>query len=148
MGSNYPTRNCLSIGSGIYNYVRIRIRSIMPPGLKKEKKYLDGELCFRTWINCGSVGKTVKILHSQGVVNPNTGKPPTHMGVWGSAWMWMFDNMVEAKKLTAEAWLANGELLTDEKWCRMVVSKTRILSKGQYERFMSKHSYLRPYIGK
>lgn len=121
----------------------------MPPGMKKEKKYLEPEHCFRTWINCGSIAKTVRILANEGIVNPNTGKAPTDMGVWGAAWMYIFDNMPEAKKLIAESWRNNGAVLTEEIWCKLVVGKARyLLSKGQYAQFIQKHSYLVPYIGK
>lgn len=119
----------------------------MPIGMKQKKVYLDREHCFRTWINCGSVGKTVKILQSEGVINPKTGKAPTPMGVWGSAWLWVFDNMPEAKKLIADSWRNNGELLTEEIWSKLVLGKARyLLSNRGYLAFVEKHSYLKPYM--
>lgn len=119
----------------------------MSIGLKQKKVYLDREYCFRTWINCGSIGKTVKILQSEGIINPKTGKAPTPMGVWGSAWLWVFDNMAEAKKLIADSWRANGELLTEEVWSKLVLGKAKyLLSERGYRAFIERHSYLKPYL--
>ena len=118
----------------------------MPIGMKPQKVYLDKSTCFHTYINCGSIGKTVKILHSQGVVNPKTGKPPTDMGVWNAVWLYALENMVEAKKLTFETWLNNGKIGTDLEWYTIILKRARkLLSKSGYQAFIEKHSYLKPY---
>lgn len=125
----------------------------MPIGLKQKKIYLDREHCFRTWINCGSIGKTVKILQSEGMTNPKTGKAPTPMGVWGSAWLWVFDNMAEAKIALRDVWRYNGEVYPDvefEKiWSKLVLGKAKyLLSNKQYLLWLENHSYLKPFLEK
>ena len=119
----------------------------MSIGLKQKKIYLDREHCFRTWLNCGSLGKTAKILYSEGMVNPKSGKAPTPPGIENAAHLWMLDNVAEAKRLIAESWLANGELLSDEKWGRLILGYARSsLSNKKYTEFIERHSYLKPYL--
>lgn len=121
----------------------------MAIGLKPKKMFLDPEHTFRTYINCGSLGKTSKILYSEGITNPKTGKAPSLMGVQHAAYVWLFDNMVEAKKLVADTYINNGELLTEEKWGKLVLGKARyLLSNSKYDEFVEKHSYLKPYLEK
>lgn len=123
----------------------------MPPGMKKEKKYLDGKYCFDKWINCGSIGKAIKVMVKEGVLNPVTGKAPTPPGVENSAWLWVLDNLPEAKPLIRQSWRNDGAVFSDlefeQLWGKLVVGKAqRFLSRGQWAQFIEKHSYLKPYL--
>lgn len=119
----------------------------MPIGMKHKKKFLDHKLCFDTWIECGSVYKTRYILRDRyGIVNPNTGKLLTAMGVWGAAWNYVLENLVEARKSVELAWRANGEILTDVDWYKLVIGKAKYLyPPKKYAEFIEKHKYLTPY---
>lgn len=119
----------------------------MAIGMSRKKRTLDGKLCFDLWIETGSVAKVCNILLERGIVNPISGKKVTPMGVWGSAWTYILENLVEARRGVESVWKANGELLTDKDWFTLVVGKARyIYGKKKFEKFMKQHSYLTPYL--
>jgi hypothetical protein len=115
-------------------------------------KTLNGEQCFRLYVETGSMYKTAKILASQGIVNPSTQKPFSHMAVRESAWLdWGFDHLLEARKLVEGAWKANGYLLTDEEWYKMVLQRVHYSMRAtpkKLEEFLNRNSYLKPFIGR
>jgi len=119
----------------------------MPIGLRHKKLFLDGEECFDIWAKTGSVYKTAKLLETQGIVNPASGKRPSPMGIWTSAWKWVLDHPAEAKSKVDEVWKSNGELLTNEMWYKLMAEKARyILAPKKFEAYVNKHAYLKDYI--
>lgn len=117
-------------------------------GKKYIKGYLDPKLCFDLYVETGSIYKVVKILHNRNIVNPKTGKAPTPMGVWQTAWRYILANMVEGRKGIESAWRANGELLTDKDWYKIVVEHARYAYRKtrKFDEFMEQHKYLTPYL--
>lgn len=117
-------------------------------GMKNKKTVLDPKLCFELWIETGSVYKARLVLKSKyGVVNPESGKLITAMGLWDAAWRHVLDNMVEARKSVESAWRANGEILSDVEWYNLVAKRAAYLySPSRLEKFLNRHEYLRPYV--
>jgi hypothetical protein len=118
----------------------------MPIGIRGKKLFLNGEECFRIWKETGSVYKTAKILETQGTVNPNTGKTPSPMGIWTSAWTWILNHPAEGKQGVEEVWKNSGEILRDEDWYKLVAEKAKyLLSPKKFEEYLNNHAYLKPY---
>lgn len=118
----------------------------MAIGMTKVRQ-LDPKLCFELWMRTGSVYKTAIVLKNEyNKFNPATGKPYSHMGIWESANSYLLDNMVEARKAVEDVWKANGRLLSDADWYKIVIEKARYLSPKKYKAFMEKHQYLTPYL--
>lgn len=100
-------------------------------------EFLDGQRCFELWVITGSLYKTQKILQDEGVFNPKTERIPTVMGIWNAAWRWGLENKDEAKKMVADVYRANGEILSDEEWKEMLDDKAMYLySKKKYNQFV------------
>lgn len=119
----------------------------MTIGMTKKYRRLDPKLCFETWMETGSVYKSARALHDKyGIYNKDTGKPFSHQGVWESANSYLLNNMIEARKYVESVWKANGELLTDQDWYRIVLEKANHLPRKKYEAFLEQHKYLTPYL--
>jgi hypothetical protein len=117
-------------------------------GMKNTKTVLDPKQCFDLWIETGSVYKARLVLKSKyGIVNPETGKLITAMGLWDAAWRYVLENMVEARKSVEQTWRANGQLLSDAEWYKIVTKRAVYLySPSKLEKFLARHEYLRPYL--
>ncbi|KKQ34907.1 MAG: hypothetical protein US52_C0042G0003 [candidate division WS6 bacterium GW2011_GWA2_37_6] len=113
-----------------------------------KRKFLDGKLCFELWVQRSSLGKASNVLRDEfGIVNPSTGEKASTMGVWGAAWTYILNTLVEGRKGVESVWKANGELLTDLDWYTLVVTKARyIFGKKKFQKFIEKNSYLTPYL--
>lgn len=115
--------------------------------MRRTKAFLDPKTCFDLWIETSSVYKVAKVLDNQGIVNPKSGRAPSHMAVWGSAWRYVLLNLADGRKQVEAVWKANGELLTDQMWYPMVISKAKYLyTPKKFKEFIDKHSYLTPYL--
>lgn len=121
----------------------------MPFGFSR-RQTLDPEQCFNLWIELGSVYKVPILLKEKyEIFNPRTGKPYTPMGVWNSAWNYVLNNLIEAKKKQEEVYRQNGEILQDRDWYSHVAKEAKYLySPKRYQEFLNKHSYLIPYAEK
>ena len=119
----------------------------MPIGFRQDRQ-LDPKLCWKLIGHDGiSCYKAPIVLKNEyGQYNVRTGKPFSHQGVWESANSYLLDNMVEARKDTEDVWKANGRLLSDADWYKIVIEKARYLSPKKYKAFMETHQYLTPYL--
>jgi len=119
----------------------------MTIGITNKKSQLDGELCFKLWIETGSIYKVALRIYQEGIINQKTGKKFTHQAVWLASWNWAFDNLPVARGLVNSAWKANGELLTDQDWFTLITKRAKyIYSKSKFDAYLEKHSYLKPYV--
>ena len=116
-------------------------------GKKAPNRHLDPKLCFELWNQAGSVYKVPHILREKyGIFNPKTGKNYSQQGVFLAAGTYVTEHLVEAKEVVAQVWKANGQLLSDPEWYKMVLDKAKYLSKKQYKIFIESHPYLTPYL--
>lgn len=114
---------------------------------KQHKRLLDRKQVFDLHCKLGSIGKVALALYDMGIYNQKTGKPFTDMGIWEASWRYALDNLVEARKVANENVKATGEILADTEWYKLVVGKaSSIYSKKQFDAFMLKHSYMKPYV--
>lgn len=117
-------------------------------GTKMARSYLDAKLCFDLWIETGSINKTqMMLLNKHGLRNPKTGGIPSQMGVWSSAARYMLQYPDEAKKKVEQVWKANGEILSDEEWRKMLFHRAKyIFRKKRLEAYLQDHPELRKYL--
>lgn len=75
--------------------------------------YLDEELCFNLWNDLGNIGRAADEIKNRGIINPDTGKPPSRPGVYIAALRYISKNIDDARNSIVEAggeW-ANDKLL-------------------------------------
>jgi len=115
--------------------------------MTKKIRLLDPKLCFDLWIETGSVYKVPVVLKNKyGLYNEKTGQLFSPQGVWNAAGHYVIEHMAEARKSVEEVWKANGMLLNDKEWYRIVLERSNYLSKSTFDKFIEKHSYLKPYL--
>lgn len=118
----------------------------MPIGLRKHKSYLDGRRCLEVWCETGSVYKARIKLANEGMVHPDSGKPPSQQGVWNASWLFILSNPLDARKMIEEVWKQNGELMTDKDWYVLFTKNARyLLSDKAFKKLLEQHAYLKPY---
>lgn len=117
-------------------------------GTKMAKSYLDAEKCFNLWIETGSVYKTqLQLKERYGIVNYKTGKLASPMGVWGAASRYMLLNSEYCKSKVAEVWRANGEILKDQEWNKMLFDRAKyVFRKKRLMKYMAEHPELRIFL--
>lgn len=72
----------------------------MPIGQKRAgQKYLPGDICFRVWVETGSLRGTARVVGDLGYRNPTKGGLPTPPGVETAAKRWMIDHPFEARDI-------------------------------------------------
>lgn len=121
----------------------------MPIGGMRSVNYLSEETCFRLWVELGSVAKVAKALEQDGVVNPETGKPPTKMGIWTASIRYMVKSTEEAReylKMAADANPAYEFAFDDKTYFSWVKEKARgqghqkgSVSKEDLESFLERY---------
>jgi|GEM_PF-1552179 len=95
----------------------------------KNYKFLDGEELFKKYFEemgtARSINKLVKWCISSGKINPQTGKPPTRMGVWKAMWRWALlpENSSKAFEIFRKSLSSDGEFVGIEKWNEYIHSK-------------------------
>lgn len=116
-------------------------------GTKMARSYLDAKLCFDLWIETGSVYKTRLVLRDKyKIFNPKNGKMPSQMGVWSSAARYMLQSPEDARKQVEQVWRANGEILSDEEWNKMLYERAMyIFRKKKLNQYFDEHPELRKY---
>lgn len=118
----------------------------MAPGMKRVRQ-LDPKLCYELWMRTNSIYKVPIVLKNEyNQYNVKTGKPYSHMGCWQASNAWMLENLPEARRMAEDVYKANGVLIDDEFWYKLVIEKAKHLSPKKYTAFMQKHSYLTPYL--
>jgi hypothetical protein len=64
-----------------------------------DKRYLPGELLYRTLLEMGESGSILKLQRfclSENIVNPKTQSAPTRMGLWKAVYRWAYQNEQKA----------------------------------------------------
>ena len=119
---------------------------------KRRKKVLDGEQLFNYYyIEMGdarSYNKLTRWASEKWGKNPETNRDWTSSAVWQAAWRWAFDHLDYAKDMyeKATAVTRNHAPMSDDEWYESLSQYARsCMTKGQYQRFLNKHSYLKPY---
>jgi len=82
-------------------------------------RLLDGELCFKLWVELDSLDKVSDTLYKQGVYNPKTGGKIRGGSIANAANKWILQNTSEARKI----FLERGSQLTDQQWQAQLVRR-------------------------
>lgn len=115
----------------------------MAPGMKKVRT-VPQKLCYDVWLDTGSLYKAVKVLRDQHqIFNQRTGKVLSTQTVWEAANTFLLENQEYARKRLSDVYRANGVLLDDEMWNRIVYEKAQHLSTKKLERFMDANPHLK-----
>ena len=111
--------------------------------LPSNPSYLDGKKIFTHWKEMGgsSFSKLVKWCAANGMKHPETGKPPTRMGVWVAMWTWAIHNMQEAQRLFDETMIQKGVKYTDQEWISLLHGRAKNIYKNgnQFRKFAKEH---------
>jgi hypothetical protein len=114
---------------------------------KNYTRLLDRKQVFELHCKLGSIGKVALALYDMGIYNQKTGKKFTDMGLWEASWRYALDNLVEAREVANGNTKAVGDILSDATWYKLVVGKAQqLFTKKQYDAFLDKHSYMKPYV--
>lgn len=110
-----------------------------------KKRFLNGELLFRHYFeqmgSAGSMMKLVNMCAAQGMKNPQTGKPPTRMGVWKAMWTWALlpENLKTSKDIFMRSMSTSGEFYSDAEWKELATTKAKggvEFGKERYKKFV------------
>ena len=106
------------------------------------KRYLDGkELFYRYHVEMGKGGSLQKLrdwLYSQGIYNPDTGRPFLTSAIFQSMWRWALTNFDEAKPIYEKFLLEFGVRMEDEQWRDLIRKRAKsYLNKTQKKKFFS-----------
>jgi hypothetical protein len=111
------------------------------------KRLLDRKQVFEVYSKVGSIHKVALALYDMGIYNKELGKPFTDMAIQEASWRYALENLVEARKLANENVKATGDILADAEWYKLVVGKAqKYYTRSQFDAFMLKHSYMKPYV--
>jgi hypothetical protein len=110
------------------------------------KRLLDRQQVFEFYGKYGSVHNVALELYKIGIYNKELGKPFTDMAIQEASWRYALENLVEARKLANENKKLTGDILSDAEWYKLVVGKAqKYYTRKQFDAFMLKHSYMKPY---
>lgn len=116
----------------------------MGVGKTRDWNYLEGKELFILWAQLGSLSKVRENLIQSGILNPETGKPPTQAGIRVAVRRWMAQNPAEARKLMlelGESWASN-----DQEWNQWLVHQARgSLGNLEFQRFLDRND-LHEYV--
>lgn len=103
---------------------------------------LDPRRCWKLWIEEGSLSKVRGIFADEGLINPNTLRPPTLSAIEKAAYRWALDNLDDARDDLEYAWNSVGKTLTEKDWRQFLSKKIRLaffLQPRKIERYLVKH---------
>ena len=119
----------------------------MTIGLQKGRVYLDEKLCFELWARLKSLQKVVDELTKQGVVHPESGLPPTKMGVQSAASRYMIKKPRASQDFLMSMadpeynWVSEDN---GRRFYRMILDRARfknVLSQKKFKKLVSMYPY-------
>jgi hypothetical protein len=114
---------------------------------KRLTRHIDPQEAYTSWARAGSVYKAPLYMKNVlGKYNEKTGEPFSPQAVWNSAGYYIINNMREARVIYDDVMKANGFFPTDKDWYNFVVPKIVKLRPEDFKLFMSKNSYMEPFV--
>lgn len=86
-----------------------------------ETELLDPKRCWEYWVECGSLLKVRRRMRDEGLINPNTGLPPTNSAIQKAAYRWVVEspeNTNAAKERFIYESSLRGQPANDDEWKR------------------------------
>lgn len=121
------------IGVFLYNLYEENIMITL-----EKEKLLDGEWLYKYYfIDMGSarsIHKLIKLLNSQGKVNPNTGRAFTDMAAWFSLWTWAMNHPATSYEIFNKSMADEGKYYNTLEWDEFIQKKAKVIYKNNSRR--------------
>jgi len=107
----------------------------------RKKRLIDDELCFRLWVELGSLRKVVMRMEQEGIINPVSGKPFSEPGVQTAALRWICEHPEKARKVFIE--MGDEFAEDDTRWHEFLVQKAMRVWTGYnaYRAWIRKNNF-------